>query len=64
MGSLQRRCIPFGQPRVGDESYGKSFTKNMGDIPYFREVFRNDPVTQVPPEGTGFAHISSATVAF
>ncbi len=54
----------FGQPRVGGEDYARAFTKNMGDVPYYREVFRNDPVTQVPPEGTGFAHIASAKVIY
>lgn len=38
----------YGQPRVGDAAFAKAFAQSVGDIPYHRYVYRNDPVPRSP----------------
>ncbi|MEW5852872.1 MAG: hypothetical protein AB2A00_29075 [Myxococcota bacterium] len=62
-GSTPALLHTFGQPKVGDEAAAASLSRQLAGIPYVREVFRGDPVTQVPPGGMGYAH-ADATVVF
>jgi hypothetical protein len=40
----------FGQPKVGDEVFAQHFAKVLGDVPYHKYVYRNDPVARLPPQ--------------
>lgn len=54
----------YGQPRVGDAAFAKAFQQSVGDIPYHRYVYRNDPVPRLPPTGMGYSDLASAQTVF
>lgn len=54
----------YGQPRVGDAEFAKAFQQSVGDIPYHRYVYRNDPVPRLPPTGMGYSDLASAQTVF
>lgn len=42
----------FGQPRVGDETFGKfmEYQMKVNDVPYFRFVYGYDMVPRIPAD--------------
>ena len=54
--SLVKGVYTFGQPAVGDPSFGRQCERRFGDV-YHRHVYREDVVPHLPPISTGdYAH--------